>query len=182
MESKEEKIISLFFNEPTKHWHFEAILKTAKISRPQAASWLKKFLNAGLVKKVKDKGKMPYYLGDYENPEYQTRKKIYAMEQMAKAGFLQHLASLPKVKTAIIFGSFCRWDWYKESDIDLFIYGDPEGLKTGEYELKLHRDIQLFICENKEELLKFRPGLIKNIIKGNMIKGNIDFVKVNINV
>jgi hypothetical protein len=35
--------------------------------------------------------------------------------------------------------------------------------------------------EHKEELNKFGHGLIRNIIKGNLIKGNIDFIKVDIN-
>ncbi len=173
MASKEDFVLELFYNEPTKHWHFEDILKTAKISRPQAAAWLKKFEKEGLAKRVKEKGKMPYYLGDYENPEYQIKKKIFAMKQMAEAGFLQHLAGLPKAKTIILFGSFTRWDWYKESDIDLFIYGNAEDLEVGKYELKLRREIQLFICENKKHIKKFGPGLLRNIIKGYTIKGSL---------
>ena len=52
-------------------------------------------------------------------------------------------------------------------------------MKIAEYEFKLHRDIQLFICRNKEELKKLGPALIRNIIKGNLIKGDMDFVKVD---
>ena len=74
-----------------------------------------------------------------------------------------------------------RSDWSKESDVDVFIYGDPQGLKIATYELKLEREIQLFICRDKTDLQKLGVGLIKNIIKGNLIKGDLDFIKVELN-
>ena len=80
----------------------------------------------------------------------------------------------------ILFGSFSRSDWYDSSDIDLFIYGDAEGLKIAPYELKLGREIQLFSCENKAELNKMGPALLKNIIKGELIKGDLDFLEVKL--
>jgi len=179
--SKEENIIELFYNEPTRQWHFEEILKKAKISRPQADSWLKKFLKENLIKRIKPKKKMPYYLANYENPNYQSKKKIFALMQMEKIGFLAHLTEMQKDSTIILFGSMARWDWHKESDIDLFVYGDASGLKLGRYELRLGREVQLFECKTPEELGKFSNGLLKNIIKGNIITGNLDFIKVTIN-
>lgn len=181
MKSKENKIIELFFENPTKEWHFEEILKETKMARSKADNWLKKFIKAELIKKIKIKGKMPYYISSYDSPEYKNKKKIFAMNTLYESGLLSHLDSLKKAETIIIFGSFSRSDWHKDSDIDIFIYGDPEGLKIADYEIKLHKDIQLFICRDKEELKKIGPPLIKNIIKGNLIKGNLDFIKVEIN-
>lgn len=179
--SKEKNIINLFFEYPTKHWHFEDILKEAKISRPQANLWLKKFIKGELIKKLKPKNKNPYYVSDYESPNYRNKKRLFALEKLNNSGFFRHLLKLEKAKTIILFGSLSRWDWYKDSDVDLFIYGNPEGLKIVDYELKLHREIQLFICQNKNELKKLGQGLIKNIINGYTIKGNIDFIGVDIN-
>jgi len=42
--SKEPKIVELFFNEPSKYWHFKDIVKTAKISENRANYWLKNLL------------------------------------------------------------------------------------------------------------------------------------------
>ena len=36
MKSKQDRIIELFFEEPTRQWHFEKILKEAKITRSKA--------------------------------------------------------------------------------------------------------------------------------------------------
>ena len=123
---------------------------------------------------------MPYYTSR-DSIEYQHKKKLFAYKKLYQTGLLNHLSELKKAKTIILFGSFARWDWYKESDIDIFIYGDPEGLNLARYELKLKKDIQLFTCKNKKDLKKLGPGLIQNIIQGNIIKGNLDFLKVKIN-
>ena len=181
MLSKAENILSLFFNEPTKEWHFEKIIEESKITRSKADRWLKQFIEEGLIRKIKKQGHMPYYIGSYLSPPYKNRKRLFALNTLYKSGFLNHLASLQKARTVIIFGSFARSDWYSKSDIDLFIYGGTEGLKLAEYEMKLNRDIQVFACAKKEDLRKFGEGLIRNIIKGNMVKGDIDFVSVGIN-
>ncbi|HLC71778.1 MAG TPA: nucleotidyltransferase domain-containing protein [Candidatus Nanoarchaeia archaeon] len=180
MESKQENILELFFNYPAKQWHFEEIVKTAKIARSKADRWLKLLTKKELIKRVKLSGKMPYYIGNYDSPTYKNKKKLFALTKLDESGLLDHLSSLPKANTVILFGSYSRSDWYKESDIDIFIHGDAQGLKIAEYELKLHRDIQLFICHDKEELIKLGPGLIRNIIRGNFIKGDLDFIEVSV--
>ena|SRR3989344_5490572 len=181
MKSKKDKIIELFFEEPTRQWHFEEMLKEAKITRSKADSWLKKLIREKMIKRIKEKNKMPYYVSNYESPEYKNKKRIFALNRLYESGLLNHLYYLRKSKTVILFGSFSRSDWYKNSDIDIFIYGDEEGLKIMNYELKLHRNIQLFICRDNNELAKLGPGLIRNIIKGDLIKGDINFIKVDLN-
>jgi hypothetical protein len=181
MESKENIVLGLFFNSPTREWHFEEILKEAKIARSRAVLWLEKFVREGLVRRVKERYRMPYYVGNCESPEYQNRKRIFGLGMLQDSGLLNHLASLGKAKSVILFGSFSRWDWHESSDIDVFIYGDPEGLKIASYEFKLHRNIQLFICQENRELNVLGPGLIKNIISGDLIKGDLNFVKVAAN-
>ncbi|MBI2666185.1 nucleotidyltransferase domain-containing protein [Candidatus Woesearchaeota archaeon] len=178
MKSKEDNILELFFNYPTREWHFEEILKETHLSRSKTAPWLKKLTEEKIIQRVKEKGKMPYYVGKHASPAYQQKKRLFSYKALYASGLLNHLASLKKIKTAIIFGSFSRSDWHKKSDIDLFLYGDPEGLHIAKYELSLHKDIQPFICKTSEEIEKLGEKLLKNIIKGNIIKGNIDFVEV----
>ncbi|MBI4918591.1 nucleotidyltransferase domain-containing protein [archaeon] len=178
---KEENVLELFFNEPSKHWHFEEILRKANISRPQVNNWLKKLIKEEIVRRVKEKGKMPYYVGFFENPNFQSRKRLFALERMQKTGFLSHLISLEKAKTIIVFGSFTRGDWYSDSDIDLFIYGNAENFDRGEYQLKLGREIQVFNPKTKEDLKKFESGFMRNILRGITVKGLFNFLEVSIN-
>ena len=181
MQSKEDTLLELFFNNPTREWHFDELVKKAKISRGKIYQWLMRFRKDGLITRFKPKEKMPYYVSNYESPKYKNRKKLFAFEKMYESGFLEHLSSLNRAESVIIFGSFSRSDWYENSDIDLFIYGSSEGLKIVPYELRLRREIQVFVCKDAGDLNKFGAGLVRNIIKGNLIKGNLDFVRIESN-
>ncbi len=180
--NKKENILGLFFNNPTKHWSFEEVIKSAKISRPQANNWLKKFIKEKLIKRIKMKNKMPYYIANYENPNYLNTKRLFALAMLNNSGFLKHLTNLPKAKTIILFGSINRGDWYEESDIDLFIQGSPEGLDYGFFRKKLHREIEILAYQTEKDIKRLNPVLLKNIFRGYIVKGNIDFLKVNANV
>ena len=180
MKSKENNVLQLFFDYPTKELHFEDICKETGIALRDVDRCLQILIRTKIKIKVKNKGKMPYYISNYDSSSYRNSKKLFAWTQLHTSGFLNHLASLP-AKTVIIFGSIARSDWYKNSDIDLFIYGNAAGLQLAKYETKLQRDIQVFTCHNPKDLHTLGEGLIKNIIKGNIIKGDIDFVKVQIN-
>ena len=166
-------IKELFFDYPTKQWHFQQLLKEAGLSRAQTNAWLKKLLKEGLVRRIKPRGRMPYHIAKYNSADYINAKKIFALEKFHASGFLQHLSSLKHAKAVIIFGSMARGDWYKESDIDLFVYGNADELELGKYWLKLGREIQFFGCENKQELKKYSPALLKNILTGYTIKGSL---------
>lgn len=174
--SKEENVLELFFNDSSRHWHFEEILKQAKISRPQAMKWLNKLAKESIIRKIKEKNKMPHYTGNFESPAYKNKKKIYALNKFYETGLLNHLLQL-KAKTIILFGSFSRADWNLDSDIDLFIYGEATEFEQGKYEQKLGREIQTFICKNQKECNKFRPGLIRSIQSGYLIKGDMSFIQ-----
>jgi predicted nucleotidyltransferase len=178
MESKEDKMLMLFFNYPSREWHFEEILKEGEITRSKATRWLKLFAKKSIIRRVKERSKMPYYISDYDSPSYQNKKRIFALSLLYDSGLLNHLSSLEDAKTVILFGSFSRWDWHESSDIDLFIYGNPIGLKLSSYEEKLGRDAQVFICRDKKELYNLGDGLLRNIIKGDILKGDINFLEV----
>jgi predicted nucleotidyltransferase len=172
--SKEENVLKLILeNSPFKEWHFEEIVREAKVTRLVANKWLKKYVSEGLIKRIKEKGKFPYFRVGINNPVYYSLKRVYALEQLHKSGLIPKLLSIKTAKTIILFGSIVKGDWYKESDIDIFVLGDISGLDKNIYELKLKKNIELHIFQNKEEIEEVRTGLMKNIINGYIIKGNI---------
>ncbi|MEM4247489.1 MAG: nucleotidyltransferase domain-containing protein, partial [Candidatus Woesearchaeota archaeon] len=132
----------------------------------------------GIIRHVKPQGKMPYFQGYFDSPAYRSRKRLFALSQLQKSGLIDRLISLPKAKTVIIFGSMTRSDWYKDSDIDIFIYGTDEELDIYPYRKLLNREIQVFTATNPAELDKMGPALLRNILEGMLIKGKIDFIKV----
>ena len=168
-----ELIKELFFNHPTRRWHFEELLRTSGLSRAQTNEWIKKLKKEELIKRIKPRGKMPYYVANYQHPHYKNSKRIYGLATLHSSGLLNYLTSLEKVQTVVLFGSFSGWDWYDGSDIDIFIYGDIQNVFVGKFEGKLKRENQVFTGKNKGDLKKFGAPLLKNIIKCITLKGNI---------
>ncbi|MFH1053828.1 MAG: nucleotidyltransferase domain-containing protein [Candidatus Woesearchaeota archaeon] len=176
--SKEERILELFLNEPSKHWHFEDIITIADVSRPVANKWLKSLLDKKIIKHIKPEGKMPYFQANTDHLNYDNKKRIYAMRKLYETGLLQKLQSLQKAETVIIFGSWYRGDWYTKSDIDIFIYGDPEEIKHGTLWKGLgfqgkSRELQIHSFKTRKDIKNIKSGLMKNIIKGYFVKGDI---------
>ncbi len=172
--SKEENVLKLILeNSPLKEWHFEEIVKQAKVTKAVANKWLKKYVKEGLLKRIKQKNKFPYFTVGSNNPVYYSWKKLCALEQIYKTGLVQELMGLKNARTIIIFGSLIKGDWYKDSDIDVFVYGSDEGFNKKMYESKLKRNIELHVFENDGEIHEVKTGLIKNIINGYLVKGQI---------
>lgn len=178
MKSKKDRILELFFYKP-KRWHFEELRKTIQIGKPQLARWLRVLQREGIIRRVKPKGKMPYYVHNFEDARFRNRKKMFAQKKLAESGLLDHLASLPGTRVVIIFGSFSRWDWYEGSDIDIFIYGDDRAFEAGKYELRLRHDIETFTAKSAQELKRMEL-LLPSILSGEFIKGSIQDLGVEI--
>ena len=54
-----------------------------------------------------------------------------------------------------------------------------EENQTQRQEQILKHDIQVFLCKNKKELSKkYGTELLRNILRGNIIKGDINFLEV----
>ncbi len=176
----EEKVLELFFNYPSRHWKFKEIGLKLGIPDNKVDRWLKLNVEKNVICKIIIEKKHPYYIANYDSSVYKTKKRLYALTQLIQTGFYDHLLSLAGVKSLILFGSLSRDDWYCGSDIDLFIYGNDSNLELAKFEKVLGRDIQLFTCRNKTDILNLGKPLLNNILKGNLIKGDLNFVEVSV--
>ena len=178
--SKEENVLKIILeNSPLKKWRFKEIIEQAKITKLVANKWLKKYVSEGLLIYKKEKGKFPYYTVGENNSIYYSIKKIYFLNQIQKSGLIHELLAIQTAKTIILFGSTIKGDWYKDSDIDIFLYGNIRNFNKNIYEKKLNKHIEFHVFKNKNEIKEVKSGLIKNIVNGYIIKGQIqDFVEV----
>jgi predicted nucleotidyltransferase len=165
-------LLDLFYNYPSKQWHFEQLRRDSNFSRAQTNEWIKKLVNDHLIVRIKPKGNMPYYQANCLHPHYQNSKRLYALQGLHDSGLLDYLSSLEKAEVIVIFGSFSRWDWYDKSDIDIFIYGNIGHLSLGKYTSSLKREIQIFSGTGNDDLRQMGPALLRNILRGIVIKGN----------
>lgn len=177
-----ERLKEFFFNESLRRWHFEALLRETSMSRERLNYFLKKLAKNELIKRVKPKGKMPYYVANRESLKFRLEKRLLGIKALTSSGLLEHISSIDEVKTAIVFGSFARGDWSKSSDIDLFLYGNSEYFEKGKFESILRRDIQLFSYDDYKKIRKeLDPKLIPNIINGFNVKGSLEPFEVIVN-
>ena len=94
--SKEDRVTELFLDNPTKHWHFEEIMRISGVSRGKTGKWLSRLTKEGIITRTKKQGEMPYYTGNHETPRYRNKKKLYAQTKLYESGLLDHLAGLKK--------------------------------------------------------------------------------------
>ncbi|NQV91955.1 nucleotidyltransferase domain-containing protein [Candidatus Woesearchaeota archaeon] len=162
---------SLFFAETLRRWHFEVILKESGLSRERVYHFLKELQKEDFIKRIKPKGKMPYYLAHRESHKFRIEKRMYGLKILEN--LFSHISECKNIKTAILFGSFANGNWNKSSDIDLFLYGKDNEFNKAKFELELGRDIQLFSYKNQQKII-LEPAVISNIIKGFHITQSIE--------
>lgn len=179
--SKEDRILELLFNNsPLKHWRFKDLLLETGMTRSALNKWLNKYTSNGLIIKNKEKNHYPYYTSGFNNKTYQSKKRIHMLNKIYQSGLIEYILSQEKIKTAIIFGSISKGDWYKGSDIDLFLLGEVKTFKKIKFEKILKRSIELHVFKSFKDIKKVKLGLIRNVINGYVIKGTIiDVVKVS---
>tara|TARA_Y100000310_G_scaffold295459_1_gene326811 strand:- start:24793 stop:25329 length:537 start_codon:yes stop_codon:yes gene_type:complete len=175
-----ERVKALFFNHTLKRWHFKTLLEESEISRERLNHFLKQLVKENFIKRIKPKGKMPYYLTNRETAKFRFEKRIYGLKLLE--GLFEHLNTCKGINTAILFGSFSRGDWSISSDIDIFIYGNDSEVEKSKFEDILGREIQLFTYENTKKMKKnLDPKVIHNIVKGFQITDSLEPFEVTIN-
>ncbi len=173
--SKEENVLrAILENSPLKEWHFENLVKEARVTRAAANKWLRKYSSEGLLKRVKKRGRFPHHTAGPDNHAYKTLKRIYGLRKLQETGLMSGLLSNDKAKTIILFGSFAKGDWYKDSDIDIFVLGELTDFDKKTYEFRLNRNIELHEFRDRKDILKVGTGLIKNVINGYVLKGRVE--------
>ncbi len=162
-----DPIKPLFFNDTLKRWHFEELVQSSGMSRERVHHFLRELCKEGFIKRIKPRGKMPYYLAKRDSLKFRSEKRLYGLSLLEEAGLFEHIASCKGIKTAILFGSFARGDWSRSSDIDIFIFGDDSEFDKRPFESKLERKIQIFSYTNPKEMKHhLDPKVITNIAKG----------------
>ena len=170
---REERVLGMFFEEPLRKFKFKDIVERAGLHRDNANKWIERLKKENMISRVKPKGKFPYYTANYDNVAFRNRKRLYALSLLYESGLLDALAGLGKAEAVVIFGSFARSDWHKNSDIDVFVYGSAEGFDRDFFERKLKRKIEIFSYKGRKALNRINPHLLKNIIRGFYVKGSV---------
>jgi len=166
---QKKKILKLFFEQSAKSFQIREIAKLTKIPKTTVSRHINILLKEKLIKKEK-KGIFPSYKSNETNFYYKFYKKIYFLEDIYKTELIEYLEKNLYPKSIILFGSFAKAEYIKDSDIDIFIQAKEQSIDLSKFEKKLKHKIHLFFEENLNNLSK---ELFNNIINGIKLAGYI---------
>ena len=142
--------------------------RLTKLDTKTIMKYLQVFVREGIVVKVKQKNKYPYYEANRLSTNYRMIKSTKMMQKLALSGLVVFLEKELKPKAIVLFGSVQKGTYHKKSDIDIFIQGKETNIDISKYQKRLNHEIQLFFEDNLDNLTK---GLRNNIISGNTLSG-----------
>lgn len=167
----QDKILTLFFEEPNKDFHIREIARRLKIPKSTISYNIKKLIKEKLIIKEK-KQVFPTFTSNQENELYKFLKKYHAIKNMIKSGLLDHIEKETNPRCIILFGSFSKVEYDKNSDVDLFVQAKDQRIDLSKFEKKLNHKINILF---ETEINSISSELLNNIINGTKLRG---FLKI----
>ena len=164
----QDKILDLFFEEPNRLFQIREIARLTKIPKSTAARRLEGLLEDKII--VKRKEAVAGYIANESSPYFRLKKKISFLENVCKSGLIGYLEKQFYPGCIILFGSFSKGEYHKESDIDIFIQAKEKDYNLTKFERKLKHAINLFFDEKFSNLSN---ELFNNVINGIKLAGYI---------
>lgn len=160
-QTKENRILRVFYEYPDKSFTVRELGKITKIPRATAHRTLITLKKESLI--TKDNKAETNIL-------FKTKKTNYYIEEIIKSGLVEELIKTLNPSCIILFGSIRKGESAKDSDIDLFI----ESLTKKDIDLEKYRriighEIQVFI---EEDINKLPKHLFNNVVNGIKLYGS----------
>lgn len=163
-----DAVINLFYKEPGRKFLVREIAKLTKVPKTTVHTALKKLLRSHMVKV--SKGLYPMYSADTSSSSYKVGKKLDFLYSLYGSGIVEHIHDTLSPGCIILFGSFAKGEYDKDSDIDLFVQSSQHNLNLKTYEKRLGHKVHIYFEPN---LKKLSDELLNNIINGTKLDGYI---------
>ena len=167
----QNKILQLFFENPSKDFQVRGIAKLLKIPKSSVSYQIQPLLKKGIVSR-KATGVFPCYVANARSEKYCFYKRQDAIERMLDSGLLDYLEKETNPRCIILFGSFAKAEYDTTSDIDIFIQANEKALDLAKFEKKLKHPVNALFGQ---DLSKISDELLNNIINGIKLRG---FIKI----
>ena len=122
-----QRVMALLFDRPERRIHLRAIARAVGGSAGTTARELDRLLEAGLVGRTTE-GRQVYFQANTGSPVFDAVQTIVRRTLGAPDVLHRHLAGLPNIDRAFLYGSYARGTGLgPASDIDLMIIGKPDA-------------------------------------------------------
>lgn len=160
-----QKVLNLFFDNPSKEFHLREISRLLKLSMPTIIDTTDILSKEELVKKTKEKV-VTKVQANRENVNFARFKRLYNLENIYKSGVIDYISdSYNHPKNIILFGSFSRGDDIEKSDIDIAVFTKKKiDLNLEKYEKFLRKHINIHEIDLDKVSKEFKANLANGIV------------------
>lgn len=169
-----ERILAIFFTEPTKEHYLKEISKKAKLAHTSTKNVLNILEKEKLISlRIEKKGKrnFPIYIANQDSSNFKNKKKIFNLNEIEESKILEFLTDTFMPNSIILFGSYSRGEDIESSDIDIFIESNKKEISLNKFEKYFNKKIELHINPN---FSSYPKELKNNIINGIILRGYIE--------
>ena len=164
-------IINVFFENPTKEHHIRGTATALNIPKTTVSYQFNNLLKEKIIIKETN-GIFPSFKANETSEIYRFYKREEFLKKLIQIKLLDYLEEEFNPKCIMLFGSFAKAEYDKNSDIDLFVQAKESKYDLEKFERKLKHKINILFEPNLESL---SPELLNNIINGVKLRG---FIKI----
>jgi len=165
----QEQILNEFFENPTEEFHIRGIAKKLNIPKTTVGYHVNNFLKEKIIIK-NTKGIFPSFRANETGEMYRFYKRQSFLQKLLKSDLINYIEKEFNPKCLILFGSFAKAEYDKNSDIDIFVQAKESNYNLTKFEKEFKHKINLFFEPNLNNL---SPELLNNIINGMKLTGFI---------
>ncbi len=161
------QVAEIFLENPTKSFHIREIARILKLPKTTVSYHVNKLLNECYIIKEK-KGPFYSFRANEGKEFFRFFKRQHFLNKLLDVRLVNFLEIKFLSKCIILFGSFAKSEYDKDSDIDIFIQARDKKVDLSKYEGMLKHNINLFI---EPDIDKLSPELLNNIANGIKLSG-----------
>ena len=160
-----QKVLAIFFENPSREFHLRELSRLLKLSMPTIISATDNLAKEKLI--IKEKGKViTKATANRENIDFARLKRLHNLELIYKSSLINHFSeSYNQPKAIILFGSFSKGEDVEKSDIDIAIITNKKlNLDLTKYENILKKAISVHEANLDKISKEFKANLLNGIV------------------
>lgn len=172
--SNEQRVLEIFFTEPTKEHYLMNIARKTGLSHTSVTPALDALVDKRLIiKRVETRGErtFPLYKAHTQNSEFALHKQLSNMISLHQSGLIRAIQDAFMPSTIVVFGSYAKGEDHEESDIDIFIEAKQQHIDLSLFQTLLRRKIELHTYSDISSLSK---ELKSSIVNGIVLTGFLE--------
>jgi len=164
MNDNEEKILGVFFDNPSGKFYVREIARITKLNPNTVLNITEKLIKQDLLKKEKKKHIVEF--SAILEEKFKKLKKINNLKKIYDSGVIEHLTEKFSPEAIVLIGSYSIGEDIKDKNIDIVIISkkDYNSMNLKKFEDKLNKSIHPIVVDYNKISDEFYINLINGIV------------------